>query len=865
MPVAAPRVAVSALAFVSAPDRLLVCNGDCVRLFESGVVTRTSRLEPRGTALHGIAMCKEVCGAVACWGSRFLTLMDAWCSVEVGAIDLGEWILAARFVRCDQVAAVLAKSEVAIVSAVDGSVVRRFSMAATGSASPALLQCAVVASIEPRLTIVAGTLAGSVRTWSDDVSLAVEGVGSAVYCIDVRSDERVACGCDNRALIVLGQGKVFGHAGRIWDVKWTRDDEIVSGGEDGTLRWWKCGDTTLNESVFVGKSAVRRLAVAEEWAACGCDDGSVSVWKKPMPLQVKGATELAPGTVRCLAIETRTRAVLYAADGRLYRAGEYKYEQAGTMIVFIEPLHGGKTLLAFKHGSVCLLDERFIPIYYSAVCNAAVCCAVSEKLAVVASFHSFAVVDILTGAVDWRCDKLQFAAKETVTACAVLGSLVAIGGSKGSVVLFRKNEKAGKVLPGGHSDAVTDLRLVLGGTLLMSLCRDGRVGRWDVESGELMEMSRLRCVQNCECAESFVGDAIVRVHSSQGAFLCSLEEEGGVVIGRIPKLLQRCLFAGAVVRDVLVAVAVLPGTRTVSRFEWPLQPQHVQHLQGSSHSCLVNAVAVNSQDGLVATVGDDGRWAVWEPENGLKEPVFFRKSGSGSIRAASWWKGALLLASATRLYQWRGAVCKAQLELAAEENSRVMWMVVLAHGCVMGNSSGRVTLVDLALWNVVERRNIASYCLSGACLTDDKDAVAIVTTRGDVMHLTASSLTVQRQCRVSVSSLSAVANCGSFQVCAGDDGATGWSVHEDGSHKTVFLGHAAAVVALAVSEGRKLFSLSNDQTIRCFSIGVDGLSGALCSVAICVAHPSSFAVLAGGSQMLIAGEGLELVEVPQKE
>ena len=50
---------------------------------------------------------------------------------------------------------------------------------------------------------------------------------------------------------------------------------------------------------------------------------------------------------------------------------------------------------------------------------------------------------------------------------------------------------------------MTDLRLALGGTLLLSLCRDGRIGRWDVAAGELREMGRLRCVADCECAESF--------------------------------------------------------------------------------------------------------------------------------------------------------------------------------------------------------------------------------------------------------------------------------------------------------------------------------------------------------------------------
>jgi WD40 repeat protein len=864
----APLVGVTGIAFASSasPERVLVCRGDCVQAVrQDGSVDWTTLLEPRGTTLHGVRPCCDDCGALLCHGSRFLSLLENDGSVTVPAIDLGDWILTARFAAgCREVLAVLAQSALVVVSATDGAIVRRVALSA------GLWSCALITSVSHPVAVAGGTLGGAVARWSEGSAARFERVGSAVHALDEREGQLVS-GCDDRSVLVLGEGRQFGHGDRVWSVAWSAAGEVVSGGGDGTLRWWRIGEAQFGETVFVGRSAVRRIAVCGRWIACGCDDGSVSLWRKPDPPSTRPVLTLPPGAkARFLSVDPASGCVFSVVGSRLYREGVLLLEHAGgAALVYVGHASNDRLIVAARDGLLMLLSgENGNVVYREKVCKSAVSCALADDAVLVASFDSFAVVDLESGKLVWAADVLPLGPKETITACALLGSSMAVvGTSRGSIGVARRGAD---VLwkRAAHADAVTDVRLVLAGTQLWSLCRDGRVGLWDAATMDALSLARPRCVDSCDCAESWAGGeaggaVVARLHSRGAAQLCELPpDEAGTVVGCIPGLLPRSLCAAAVSGSRLVAAALLPGSAEITRFEWPFPARHVLRLLPPSHATLVNAVAV-SRDGLVATADDSGRWALWDGQ-ALREALFFRKSGSGSVRVASWWRqGELLLASATRLSRWRGQVCAAQLKLPlAPAAPRVMWLVLVKDGaaCLLGDSAGTVQLVDLERWSLGGRLSVASSCLSAATLSGS-GFVALVTTRGEVMHVDCCDPPVViRRCRVSVSSLSAVAACGSaFDVCAGDDGAVGWAVLPDGRHQSVALGHAAAVVALLAPAPDTLCSLSNDQTVRVFRVDPAAVTLTVLRVLpTCVAHPACFAVLS--ERLIVAGTGIDLVD-----
>jgi hypothetical protein len=131
--------------------------------------------------------------------------------------------------------------------------------------------------------------------------------------------------------------------GRIWDVLFTDDGGTVSAGEDGSLRWCAPNGSSFDENVMVARAGVRCLAVKicktklidcslskrilfvcvcfltfifcfcfkvrESLVVCGCDDGTVSMWRKPQSPVCVAEWPLAPKVrARAVAVDAKTGA-----------------------------------------------------------------------------------------------------------------------------------------------------------------------------------------------------------------------------------------------------------------------------------------------------------------------------------------------------------------------------------------------------------------------------------------------------------------------------------------------------------------------------------------------------------------------------
>jgi hypothetical protein len=237
-----PRVGVTGIAFRG--DSVLACVGDALCEFSlDGRLLHVTRMSPRGNVLHGVVV--EGLRVIV-FGGRHLT--------ELGEEqeELPDWILAVGLVEQVTIA-VLARGYVVVWDRRSGRKTIRL--------STSLLSCAIVTA---DWGVVAGTYAGEVKRWriepDKQEATLVETLqfNSTVYSVSRRS-EQMAVGCDDRALHAFGK-TLFGHGGRIWDVKFF-EDCVISAGEDGTLRWWSGAGQQFEETVSVSRSPLRRIAV----------------------------------------------------------------------------------------------------------------------------------------------------------------------------------------------------------------------------------------------------------------------------------------------------------------------------------------------------------------------------------------------------------------------------------------------------------------------------------------------------------------------------------------------------------------------------------------------------------------------------
>ena len=250
-----PRVGVTGITFHHERDSVYACIGDSLCEFDfDGRVLGVSRIAPAGNVLHGVLhLHKET------WvfGGRFVSLLRE--KETTASVQLPDWILSVAK-HAQELVAVLARGFLAIVSS-EGTSFRLVKLPV-----PALLSCAVVESRGSSLVIAAGTFAGQVKRWhvGADDAVTEEGetlcFGSAVYSLALVQGSEVVCGCDDRAVHGFGKS-LFGHGGRIWDLKMTDDGFLVAAGEDGTLRWWNGSSARFDETVSASRSSVRRIAV----------------------------------------------------------------------------------------------------------------------------------------------------------------------------------------------------------------------------------------------------------------------------------------------------------------------------------------------------------------------------------------------------------------------------------------------------------------------------------------------------------------------------------------------------------------------------------------------------------------------------
>lgn len=255
----------------------------------------------------------------------------------------------------------------------------------------------------------------------------------------------------------------------------------------------------------------------------------------------------------------------------------------------------------------------------------------------------------------------------------------------------------------------------------------------------------------------------------------------------------------------------------------------------------------------MATTDDEGRVGFW---NGRDGKVHMRKCGGESLRAAGWWNDCLLVASASRLFAWRNQRLERSVRLSNEgaRARRVMWLVPLEHERILvGDSMGQVSV--LVKFHVLPPTTLGSSCLSAACASG-LDEAFVVSTAGTAfrVHIEGEgTCTLKETIVVDRSMLSAVASFPWFQVCAGDDGRRGWLLRPSKlDPEEVFLGHAAAVVCLQARKASELLSLSNDQTVRVFSVAEKGLA-VLRKLETCISQPSALCFSFKQNRLVVAG------------
>ncbi len=538
------------------------------------------------------------------------------------------------------------------------------------------------------------------------------------------------------------------------------------------------------------------------------------------------------------------------------------------------------TFILYKNGLICKLDVANWKIQCEArVCSSAVMCSTGKSSVLVASHDGFTIVEANGFGQVFVQQKLFSDKKESVTACCLAADdqVAVIGTSKGALVVCNLITK--EILrQQSHSDTVTDVSMQ--GQMVLASCRDGRLGTWIFREQCLVLLSMERPLAGESC-ESFVGEAMMRVHTQNGASVCRVRDY--VLIARIPnvspppslsahvlidlkKLLPRCLFDASLVGKDLIVACCLPGQHqpSISVFRFSAESPHVRVLQHGGHAVTVNCAVRCGAEALLATSDDEGRIGFWRGSG-----VELRKCGSQSIRAMCFWESgqSLLAASASRLFVWQNERLVRSVALSSNESAetrRVMWLVPFKSCVLFGDSTGHVGVVRLLATGIesVPCTRIGDSCLASGCSIGN-DGACVVSTSGMAHWLAVDDLNGTilhvKSMYVGRSSLAAIISTPWYLVCAGDDGTRGWILRPDSDQAEEFvLGHVAAVVCLQISGSDELISLSNDQTVRVFYLNNQGprLKRVIAS---CVAQPSSMCYFE--KRIVVCGSlGFDLIE-----
>ena len=427
--------------------------------------------------------------------------------------------------------------------------------------------------------------------------------------------------------------------------------------------------------------------------------------------------------------------------------------------------------------------------------------------------------------------------KESATSCHFSDDqkIAVLGSSEGSLYIcdLQTGTSIAK-FKHVHSSTVTDVKMIE--NRLFSACKDGRVGIWKREIENTFVLVRKpirpRCLRNVECAESIDSSGYVRLHTSEGAFLCDLLSDAcDAIVGHISGLSPRSLFCSRVINGRLVCASVCGGSEIETR-SFPLKSESVIVLEEEGHSSIVNVVKYNGD--VIASAGDDGRFALWDHKE-MRRAIIWQKSGH-SVKAMLWREDVLYIATATTVFGWkyhRGSHIEPLfgVGVAADEDliRRTLWIVGHSNNLIFGDSSGYVTQFDVCERKVMKRVQVSNFCLTDGSLSSQKNALYIVDTRGQLLTLDPESLEQKSEIlRMSPASLTCICSSSRFVACSGDDSNHLWIISKENSFHKIEIPHHSTVVALQIFEeggGENaeclLFSFSKDQRVNVGRIGKD--------------------------------------------
>ena len=326
--------------------------GDTLKLFDDKQnVLCVTKAPFEGIIFHGFARYSLT---HMCFGNRYCFLWsvdEKTRKIQVSkSFMVSDWILDVLFVDSDVALLALAHNSLVKLSLVSGKVLEKHACA-----PPLLLYSAKIIldhDQHQQPLVLAGTMDNKIILWEGNngsIRATLSGHVGVAYGVDacfVGGKLVVGCAADDRSVRIWKDEQCtafWGHQSRPWQLKFFENGNFVCSGEDGTLRWGNIGENDKFCCVKqVSHGDVRRISVLGGLVACGCDDGSISLWNSDQVLKKHSVTSMeCLKNARVLHL-TDEKKLFMAVDCRVFLQGDevYKPQETKSPIIFLSELSG---------------------------------------------------------------------------------------------------------------------------------------------------------------------------------------------------------------------------------------------------------------------------------------------------------------------------------------------------------------------------------------------------------------------------------------------------------------------------------------------------------------------------------------------